>query len=107
MINVRNILALTSVIMFLTVGVGCEVKKEPIKMGTVLRLSIGAEHGIPSRRGVEMAVAEVNKAGGINGRPSRAYSVSKHRDNSDRAASTSSRIARNGWSTGIRVSNLT
>lgn len=41
---------------------------EPIKMGTVLRLSIGAEHGIPSRRGVEMAVDEVNKAGGINGR---------------------------------------
>jgi branched-chain amino acid transport system substrate-binding protein len=40
----------------------------PIKMGTVLRLSIGAEHGIPCRRGVEMAVAEVNKAGGINGR---------------------------------------
>ncbi len=40
----------------------------PVKMGTVLRLSIGAEHGIPSRRGVEMAVAEVNKAGGINGR---------------------------------------
>ncbi|MDP3181192.1 MAG: ABC transporter substrate-binding protein [Desulfobaccales bacterium] len=40
----------------------------PIKMGTVLRLSIGAEHGIPCRRGVEMAVAEVNKAGGVNGR---------------------------------------
>ena len=39
----------------------------PIKMGSVMRLSIGAEHGIPCRRGVEMAVAEVNKAGGING----------------------------------------
>jgi len=39
----------------------------PVKMGTVLRLSIGAEHGIPCRRGVEMAVAEVNQAGGING----------------------------------------
>jgi len=42
---------------------------EPIKIGAVVRLSIGAEHGTPSRRGVEMAVAEVNKAGGINGRP--------------------------------------
>ena len=41
---------------------------EPIKIGSVMRLSIGAEHGIPSRRGVEMAVDEVNKAGGINGR---------------------------------------
>jgi branched-chain amino acid transport system substrate-binding protein len=37
-------------------------------MGAVVRLSVGAEHGIPSRRGVEMAVDEVNKAGGINGR---------------------------------------
>ena len=33
-----------------------------------MRLSIGAEQGIPCRRGVEMAVAEVNLAGGINGR---------------------------------------
>ena len=41
---------------------------DPIKIGSVLRLSIGAEHGIPSQRGVEMAVDEVNKAGGINGR---------------------------------------
>lgn len=67
MINVRRILALTGVIIFLTgvVGFGAD---EPIKIGTVLRLSIGQEHGIPSRRGVEMAVAEVNKAGGINGR---------------------------------------
>ena len=29
---------------------------EPIKLGTVLRLSIGADDGIPARRGVEMAV---------------------------------------------------
>ena len=41
---------------------------DPIKIGSVLRLSMGAEHGIPSQRGVEMAVDEVNKAGGINGR---------------------------------------
>ncbi len=40
---------------------------EPIKIGSVLRLSVGAEHGIPSKRGVELAVEEVNKAGGING----------------------------------------
>ncbi len=41
---------------------------EPIKLGTVVRLSVGGEHGTPSSRGVEMAVEEVNKAGGINGR---------------------------------------
>ena len=68
--GLRRLIYLTSVIILLAsiILIGCEVKKEPIKLGTVLRLSIGAEHGIPSRRGVEMAVAEVNQAGGINGR---------------------------------------
>ncbi|MBM4288063.1 MAG: ABC transporter substrate-binding protein [Deltaproteobacteria bacterium] len=42
---------------------------DPIKVGSVLRLSAGAEDGIPARRGVELAVEEINKAGGINGRP--------------------------------------
>ncbi len=49
-------------------ALGCEKKAEPIKLGAVLRLSIGSEHGIPSRRGVELAVADFNKGGGINGR---------------------------------------
>jgi len=40
---------------------------DPVKIGSVLRLSIGAEHGIPSKRGVMMAVDEFNKAGGLNG----------------------------------------
>lgn len=61
-----RILVLVSALSILVAGAAFGA--EPIKMGTVLRLSIGAEHGIPSRRGVEMAVAEVNKAGGINGR---------------------------------------
>ncbi len=65
MISVRRILVLGCAIMMLTAGMSWGA--EPIKMGTVLRLSIGAEHGIPCRRGVEMAVAEVNKAGGVNG----------------------------------------
>ena len=42
---------------------------EPIKLGSVLRLSVGAEDGLPARRGVELAVKEINQAGGINGRP--------------------------------------
>lgn len=41
---------------------------DPIKIGSGLRLSIGAEHGIPAKRGVQMAVDEVNAAGGIGGR---------------------------------------
>ena len=41
---------------------------DPIKIGSVLRLSAGAEDGLPARRGVELAVEEINKAGGINGR---------------------------------------
>lgn len=66
MINFRRMLILGSAIIMLTAGTSWS--SEPIKMGAVMRLSIGAEHGIPCRRGVEMAVAEVNKAGGINGR---------------------------------------
>ena len=41
---------------------------DPIKIGSVLRLSAGAEDGLPAKRGVELAVAAINKAGGINGR---------------------------------------
>ncbi|PIU52929.1 MAG: ABC transporter substrate-binding protein [Deltaproteobacteria bacterium CG07_land_8_20_14_0_80_60_11] len=66
MTMVRKILVLGMAITLLTAGLAYGA--EPIKIGSVLRLSVGAEHGIPSQRGVEMAVAEVNKAGGINGR---------------------------------------
>jgi branched-chain amino acid transport system substrate-binding protein len=51
----------------LTAGLGCGEKKAPPKIGSVLRLSIGAEHGTPSKRGVQMAVDELNAAGGLNG----------------------------------------
>jgi branched-chain amino acid transport system substrate-binding protein len=40
---------------------------DPVKIGSVLRLSIGAEHGIPAKRGVMMAVEEFNKAGALKG----------------------------------------
>jgi len=66
MTGFRRIIVLVSVFSLLTAGLAWGA--EPIKIGTVLRLSVGSEHGIPSRRGVEMAVDEVNKAGGINGR---------------------------------------
>jgi branched-chain amino acid transport system substrate-binding protein len=66
MMSIRKILLLGMAITLLTAGLAYGA--EPIKIGSVMRLSIGAEHGIPCSRGVEMAVAEVNKAGGINGR---------------------------------------
>jgi branched-chain amino acid transport system substrate-binding protein len=66
MMSIRKILVLGMAITLLTAGLVWGA--EPIKIGSVMRLSIGASDGIPCRRGVEMAVAEVNKAGGINGR---------------------------------------
>ncbi|MGO9580593.1 MAG: ABC transporter substrate-binding protein [Desulfobaccales bacterium] len=66
MMNIRKILVLGMALTLVTAGLAWGA--DPIKIGSVLRLSIGAEHGIPSKRGVEMAVAEVNKTGGINGR---------------------------------------
>ena len=70
MTGLRKVVLLASVFLMATAGLswGADANKEPIKMGAVMRLSIGAEHGIPCTRGVEMAVAEFNKAGGVNGR---------------------------------------
>ncbi len=52
---------------------GCEKKAvtegEPIVIGSILRLSLGASDGIPAKRGIEIAVKEINDEGGINGRP--------------------------------------
>ena len=66
MTGFRKFLVFASVLLLVTAGLAWGA--EPIKMGAVMRLAIGAEHGIPCTRGVEMAVAEVNQAGGINGR---------------------------------------
>jgi branched-chain amino acid transport system substrate-binding protein len=63
----RKIMAAVAAMVFLSAGLAFGA--EPIMLGAVMRLSIGADDGIPCTRGVEMAVAEVNKAGGINGRP--------------------------------------
>jgi branched-chain amino acid transport system substrate-binding protein len=66
MTMVRRILVFGVALSLLIAGLAYGA--DPIKIGSVMRLSVGAEHGIPCARGVEMAVAEVNKAGGINGR---------------------------------------
>jgi branched-chain amino acid transport system substrate-binding protein len=52
---------------------GCEKEAapegEPIVIGSILRLSLGASDGIPAKRGIEIAVRHINADGGINGRP--------------------------------------
>jgi branched-chain amino acid transport system substrate-binding protein len=68
---IRKILVFSIALALLTASLA--LGAEPINLGTVMRLSIGADDGIPCRTGVEMAVAEVNKAGGINGRPVKLY----------------------------------
>ena len=67
MARVGKIVAILGAVVFLAVSLSL-ADEPPIKIGSVLRLSIGAEHGIPSKRGVLMAVDAFNKAGGLNGR---------------------------------------
>ncbi|MFZ5573154.1 MAG: ABC transporter substrate-binding protein [Thermodesulfobacteriota bacterium] len=44
---------------------------DEIKIGAILRLSQGASDGLPARRGIEIAVKEINAKGGIAGKPLR------------------------------------
>ena len=41
---------------------------EDIKIGAILRLSQGASDGLPAKRGIEIAVKQINAKGGINGK---------------------------------------
>ncbi len=67
MARMREILAIGLAMLLLIALAACGRAPKTPRLGAVMRLSIGAEQGIPCRRGVEMAVAEVNQAGGING----------------------------------------
>jgi branched-chain amino acid transport system substrate-binding protein len=50
--------------------IGCEKKKEPIKVGFVGGLTGRlSDLGSGGRNGVMLAVEEINNAGGISGRP--------------------------------------
>jgi hypothetical protein len=59
MTMVRKVLVLVMALTLLTAGLAYGA--DPIKIGSVMRLSIGAEHGIPCNRGVEMAVSMANR----------------------------------------------
>lgn len=69
--KLRLLIGAVSIIILLTVGVFVfqSLKSKPIKIGYVASLSgINAELGISGRNGAMLAVDNINKAGGINGR---------------------------------------
>jgi len=56
--------------MLVVAGAQAADQKQPIKIGAMFALSGPAAHiGTPTKLVAEMAVAQINKAGGINGRP--------------------------------------
>ena len=67
MARIGKIIAILCTLVFLAASFSFAAE-EPAKIGSVLRLSIGSEHGIPAKRGVLMAVEEFNKAGGLDGK---------------------------------------
>ncbi|HQP31161.1 MAG TPA: ABC transporter substrate-binding protein [Deltaproteobacteria bacterium] len=60
---------LTVLVAVAVLGAGMsEAQAEEIKIGAILRLSQGASDGLPAKRGIEIAVREINAAGGIGGK---------------------------------------
>lgn len=60
---------LTALVAVAVLGAGMsEAQAEEIKIGAILRLSQGASDGLPAKRGIEIAVREINAAGGIGGK---------------------------------------
>lgn len=69
--NIKNLLMpffiiALSTLVFLS---GCSSRNEPIKIGVVGTMSgMNSDLSVSGRRGIELAVSELNKAGGLNGR---------------------------------------
>ena len=60
---------MTAVVLLLTTLVTRAADPEPIKIGALYPITgTGAVFGVPAKQGHEMAVAEINASGGINGR---------------------------------------
>jgi branched-chain amino acid transport system substrate-binding protein len=65
-----RVLVAAAMVMLVAGGAQAADQKQPIKIGAMFALSGPAAHiGTPTKLVAEMAVAEINKAGGINGRP--------------------------------------
>jgi branched-chain amino acid transport system substrate-binding protein len=65
-----RVLVAAALIMFVAGGAQAADSKQPIKIGAMFALSGPAAHiGTPTKLVAEMVVAQINKAGGINGSP--------------------------------------
>ena len=65
-----RVLVAAAMVMLVAGGVQAADQKPPIKIGAMFALSGPAAHiGTPTKLVAEMVVAQINKAGGINGRP--------------------------------------
>jgi branched-chain amino acid transport system substrate-binding protein len=65
-----KVLVAAALVMLVAGGVQAADQKPPIKLGAMFALSGPAAHiGTPTKLVAEMVVAQINKAGGINGRP--------------------------------------
>ncbi len=65
-----RVLVAAAMVMLVAGGVQAVDQKPPIKIGAMFALSGPAAHiGTPTKLVAEMVVAQINKAGGINGRP--------------------------------------
>ena len=65
-----RVLVAAALVMLLAGGVQAADQKQPIKIGAMFALSGPAAHiGTPTKLVAEMVVDQINKAGGINGRP--------------------------------------
>lgn len=67
---VRLALLLVLVVAFLPACLGKGAVKEELRIGAILPLTgPAAESGIGERKGLDLAIKEINEAGGINGQP--------------------------------------
>ena len=65
-----KVLVAAALVMLVAGGVQAADQKQPIKIGAMFALSGPAAHiGTPTKLVAEMVVDQINKAGGINGRP--------------------------------------
>jgi branched-chain amino acid transport system substrate-binding protein len=65
-----RVLVAAALVMLVVGGVQAADQKQPIKIGAMFALSGPAAHiGTPTKLVAEMVVDQINKAGGINGRP--------------------------------------
>jgi len=70
----KRLVVLLATVALLTVAAASAYAAEPYKVGAIFSISgANAPLGVPERDTVEMVVAQINKAGGINGHPLKVF----------------------------------